>query len=85
MGTISLAQLEQFKGSLLHKDIRKTFLLRLSLVRDELENPESTHESDLRNKGRAEELRFAADIVDLLIMDAEEDIAQEKEVEDDDS
>jgi len=82
---LSLAGLEAFKKSQEWREARKTFLLRLSSVRDDLEDPKSTRDSDLINKGRAEELRFASDIVDLLIAEAEEDLAQKKEQEEEEN
>ncbi len=83
MGVLSVAQLVEFKQTSIHKEIKDTLLMRLSTVRDDLENPNLSREDDLRNKGRAEELRFAADIIDLLIEEIKEDIEQEKEVSED--
>jgi len=75
----NLTQLEEFGESVVWREMKDTFLMRLSAVRDDLEDPNGTREDDLRNKGRAEELRFASELLTLMIEDAKEDKCQEED------
>ncbi len=73
----TLASYIEFRESIIWQDIKRIFLERLSLVRDELEmiqssNPNEQMLIDAVNKGRAEELRFASGIVDYIIEKWEE-------------
>ena len=74
---IPLSQLEEFNKSMLWGEIRTIFLQRLSAVRDDLEDPNATEKSDWINKGRAEELRFASEVVNSLMDEIREDRNQE--------
>lgn len=49
-------------NSIAWKDLAELINERLQDVRDELENPQTSHEIDLMNKGRAEELRWSMDL-----------------------
>lgn len=84
----SRRQFEEFQRSTVWTDLKETILLRLSMVRDELERQGVEREQDLVNKGRAEELRWINDLPDEIIKQWEQinkeerDAVQDSESED---
>jgi hypothetical protein len=78
-------QFEDFVRSLVYKDIKVLLLSRLSIVRDDLEKVipglSATEQAmiDLVNKGRAEELRYAAELAEVIVENWEEYTKEEEE------